>query len=107
MNTVKLVSSTLTVQSKCYDEHRETGILPTAFIQILQDNSKIESRALFDTGAQKTFIHKDLISKLGLPISKSTTHCVDSFGSIDSSKIYNIVTINILRNEGSSIALDA
>jgi hypothetical protein len=66
----------------------------------------VKCRALFDTGSQKTFIHSDLASQLGLPISYRLNLCVDGFGSRGVNQPYNVVTLSVQSSEGP-IDIDA
>lgn len=78
-----------------------SSILPTAILTLIIDQRTFSCRALFDTGSQRTFIHKNIATNLSLETVKSTTLCVDGFGSRGSRKTYDIVNLSIKCNAGT------
>ncbi|XP_073946591.1 uncharacterized protein [Choristoneura fumiferana] len=63
-----------------------TTLLQTFMVNIISDNKCIQVRSFIDTGAQRSYLRRDIIEDLGLkPVSKETlSHCL--FGGIETKK---------------------
>ena len=55
----------------------------------------MQCKALFDTGSQKTFVLRDVVSKLKIKTVKNATLSVDGFNSTGIKKDYNVVNLDI------------
>ncbi|XP_066959014.1 uncharacterized protein [Macrobrachium rosenbergii] len=66
--------------------------LPTATVTVKsEDGQFIPVRCLFDSGSQRSFIHKDLANKLGIRTVTTVDMILNNFDSMGNSKNYEIV----------------
>ena len=78
----------------------QVSLLPTANVTIIQNNYKQSYKALLDTGSMSTFVIRDVVSSLKIPISKRITLEVDGFDSKGTRKIYDVVELDVCTDEG-------
>lgn len=64
---------------------------PVAEIELLKGKESRTLVALFDTGAQKTFISKHTVESLGLPTVSTVSMAIDGFLANKRVQKYNIV----------------
>ena len=76
-------------------ELKTTSILPTAVIPIICEFGVQNIRCLFDTGAQKSFILKTAVEKLGIKSHSSVIDTIEGINSVAETKSYPIVTIPV------------
>ncbi|XP_068223542.1 uncharacterized protein [Palaemon carinicauda] len=66
--------------------------LPTAMVTVRsEDGQLISVRCLFDSGSQRSFIHKDLANKLSLRTVSTVNMILNSFDGMGDSRDYEIV----------------
>ncbi|XP_068215916.1 uncharacterized protein [Palaemon carinicauda] len=66
--------------------------LPTAMVTVRsEDGQLISVRCLFDSGSQRSFIHKDLVHKLSLRTVSTVNMILNSFDGMGDSRDYEIV----------------
>ncbi|XP_068213881.1 uncharacterized protein [Palaemon carinicauda] len=81
--------------------------LPTAMVTVRsEDGQLISVRCLFDSGSQRSFIHKDLANKLSLRTVATVNMILNSFGGMGDSRDYeNVIPVVSLGNRKKRVAL--
>ena len=72
------------------------GAVPSAEAMVLCADVGVETRVFFDLGAQRTFIHADLVKKLKIIPKETIELTVDSFTETVPKKIYDVVKIEVV-----------
>ncbi|XP_073961055.1 uncharacterized protein [Choristoneura fumiferana] len=79
-----------------------TTLLQTVVVKIVHDKKEMPIRALIDSGAQRSYITKDLVKKLGLKSTKKEVLTHSLFGGIETKKetchVYDISVKNLDEN---------
>ena len=88
----------MTILSNSNKQPQYTSALPTAILDLVRKKSQIKCKSLFDLGSQKNFILSSLAKLLDLKPILQTTLTVDSFDSSGSSRVYDLVTVNVQCN---------
>ena len=66
--------------------------LPTATVSVRSENGlSVQTRCFFDSGSQRSFIHRDLANQLGLKKISEMEMTLDSFDSNGQQNVYEIV----------------
>ena len=72
-----------------------TNILPTANLNLVSEKGNASCKALFDTGAQKSFCLKSLAHSMKLPVVNSIELSIDGFNSGKPPAKYDIVECRV------------
>ena len=109
-NTLPVNSSNITTMSSGTDilttlNTNGTGsntvsLLPTAVLSILINNTVTPVKSILDSGSQRTFILRSIVTKQNIPIVNSLTIAIDGFNSLGTVKTYDIANFNITTCDG-------
>ena len=76
------------------------SLLPTAVLSILINNTVTPVKSILDSGSQRTFILRPIVTKQNIPIVNSLTIAIDGFNSLGTVKTYDIAHFNLTTCDG-------
>ena len=72
-----------------------SNVLPTATLDLRYFSQKLNTRAFFDTGSQRSFVTPEIVRRLNLPVLEKVPIQLATFGNDSTSCILDLVKIKI------------